>query len=127
MAKVSEVVSKYLELRRAKEALDEEHKAKTDKIKKAMGQLESFFLGYFDKTGQTQLKTDEATVFVKTTDYAQVADWDAVLGFVTTNESWEFLEKRISKNAVKDYIQQHNEVPPGVNYGTKLSVNVRKV
>jgi hypothetical protein len=36
------------------------------------------------------------------------------------------LERRISKTAVRSYIEAHKEVPAGVNYGTKLSVNVRK-
>jgi hypothetical protein len=36
------------------------------------------------------------------------------------------LEKRISKNAVRGYIDQHKAVPSGVNYGTRIDVNVRK-
>jgi hypothetical protein len=36
------------------------------------------------------------------------------------------LEKRVSKTAVRAYIDQTKSVPPGVNYGTKLEVNIRK-
>jgi hypothetical protein len=36
------------------------------------------------------------------------------------------LEKRVSKTAVRGYIDQQKAVPPGINYGTKLEVNVRK-
>jgi hypothetical protein len=36
------------------------------------------------------------------------------------------LEKRISKIAVRGYIEANKAVPPGVNYGTKLEINIRK-
>ena len=36
------------------------------------------------------------------------------------------LEKRVSKNAVRGYIDEHKEVPSGVNYGTRIDINVRK-
>jgi len=36
------------------------------------------------------------------------------------------LEKRVSKNAVRGYIEATKSVPSGVNYGTRIDVNVRK-
>ena len=55
-----------------------------------------------------------------------MGDWDAVLGFIRENEAFDMLEKRISKIAVRGYIEANKAVPPGVNYGTKLEVNIRK-
>jgi hypothetical protein len=36
------------------------------------------------------------------------------------------LEKRVSKLAVRGYIDANKAVPPGITYGTKLEVNIRK-
>ena len=36
------------------------------------------------------------------------------------------LEKRVSKTAVRAYIEADKSVPSGINYGTRLDVNVRK-
>jgi len=55
-----------------------------------------------------------------------VADWDSTLNFIRENEAYDMLEKRISKIAVRSYIEQNKAVPPGVNYGTRLEVNIRK-
>jgi hypothetical protein len=55
-----------------------------------------------------------------------VADWDAMLSFVKENEAYDLFEKRVSKVAVRGYIEQTKTVPPGVNYGTRLDVNIRK-
>ena len=76
--------------------------------------------------GETSKKTDSGTAFITTTDFAQVADWDAILGFIKKNEAWGMLEKRVAKNAIRGYIDEHKEVPNGVNYGTRIDINVRK-
>ena len=59
-------------------------------------------------------------------DFANVADWDAVLTFIRENDAFDMLEKRVSKTAVRGYIDLTKAVPPGITYGTKLSVSVRK-
>ena len=48
------------------------------------------------------------------------------LKFIKDNDAFDMLEKRVSKTAVRAYIDMHNTVPAGVNFGTKLGVNVRK-
>lgn len=124
--KVGDVVKKYVELKRVLEKMEDAHKAKMAPLKQAAGKLEGYLMQYLSDSGQTQIKTPDATVFVKTNDYANVADWDAVLTFIRENEAYDFLEKRVSKNAVKEYIEAQKEVPPGVNYGTKMTLNLRK-
>lgn len=125
-AKVGDIIKKFVELKRLHEQEEEKHKAKMAPIKEGMAKIEGYLMDYLDKSGQTQIKTPDATVFLKTNDYAQVADWDAVLQFIRTEEAYEFLEKRISKTAVREYIETHKQVPPGVSYGTKITLNMRK-
>jgi hypothetical protein len=36
------------------------------------------------------------------------------------------LERRVSKTAVDEYVAAHQDLPPGVNYTTAISVNVRR-
>ena len=42
------------------------------------------------------------------------------------NDAFDMLEKRVSKTAVRGYIEKNKTVPSGVNYGTRIDVNVRK-
>jgi hypothetical protein len=79
-----------------------------------------------DKQGLTSVKSKYGTAFLTTTDYANVEKWDAVLEFVKQHSAYDLLEKRVSKIAVRGYIEQYKAVPPGVTYGTKLEVNIRK-
>jgi hypothetical protein len=123
---VDDVIATYMKLRNQKEAIEAEVKDQVVGIKAKMEKLEAWIKEQADAQGVTSFKTKHGTAFLTTTDYANVADWDAVLDFIRENEAYDMLEKRISKIAVRGYIDLNKAVPAGVNYGTKLEVNIRK-
>ena len=117
---VGDVIRTYMKLRDQKAAIEGEVKERVSDIKAKMEKLEAFLKAQMDAQGLTSFKSDHGTAFLTTTDYASVADWDSVLDFIRTNEAYDMLEKRVSKMAVRGYIEQTKAVPPGINYGTKL-------
>jgi len=123
---VDDVIATYMKLRYQKEAVEAGIKEEVATIKAKMEKLESWIKEQADAQGVTSFKTKHGTAFLTTTDYANVADWDAVLDFIRENDAYDMLEKRISKMAVRGYIDLNKSVPAGVNYGTKLEVNIRK-
>lgn len=123
---VDQAIATYMKLRLQKEAIEGEVKEKVSAIKSKMDKLEAWIKEQADAQGVTSFKTLHGTAFLTTTDFANVADWDAVLEHIKTNEAFDMLEKRVSKLAVRSYIEQYKQVPPGINYGTKLEVNIRK-
>jgi hypothetical protein len=123
---VDEVVSAYIKLRLKKEQMEAEVKAETKKIVEKMDKFEAWLKEQADAQGVTSFKTKHGTAFLKTTDYANVENWDAALAFVLENNAFDLLNKAVSKVAVRGYIEANKAVPPGVNYGTKIEVEVRK-
>lgn len=123
---VDDVVATYMKLRSQKESIEAEVKDRVSVLKAKMEKLEAWIKEQADVQGVTSFKTKHGTAFLTTTDYANVADWDAILDFIRTQEAFDMLEKRISKLAVRGYIEANKAVPPGVNYGTKLEINIRK-
>lgn len=123
---VDDVIATYMKLRVQKELIEAEVKDKVKGITDKMEKLEAWIKEQADTLGVTSFKTKHGTAFLTTTDYANVADWDAVLGFIRTEEAFDMLERRVSKTAVRGYIEANKAVPPGINYGTKLAVNIRK-
>ena len=123
---VDAVIKKYMRLREKKAATEAEIKERVDAIKADMAKLEAFLMAKLDADGLTSFKTDYGTAFLTTTDFANVEDWDAVLRFIREEDAFDMLEKRVSKTAVRGYIEANKEVPPGIKYGTKLDINVRK-
>ena len=123
---IDKVIGTYLKLRGEKEAMEAETKKKVKDIKEQLVKIEAYLKEQADKTGVDSFKTANGTAFLTTTDFAQVADWDAVLEFVKEKDAYDLLEKRVSKTAVRGYIELDKAVPSGVNYGTRIDVNVRK-
>jgi len=123
---VDEVVAAYIKLRAKKDAMEAETKAEVKKIVEKMDKFEGWLKQQADAQGVTSFKTKHGTAFLKTTDYANVENWDAALGFILENNAYDLLNKAVSKVAVRGYIDANKAVPPGVNYGTKIEVEVRK-
>ena len=123
---VEQVVGTYVKLRRKKEALEASVKADVDEIKGKMAKLEAWLMQKADEDGVTSFKTASGTAFVTTTDFANVADWDAVLSYIKTHDAYDMLEKRVSKTAVRAQLDETGSVPPGITYGTKIGINIRK-
>jgi hypothetical protein len=123
---VDAAIGAYMALRKQKEQAEAAVKTQVEDIKAKMAKLEAWIKIQADTQGVTSFKTNHGTAFLTTTDYANVADWDAVLKHIRDTGAYDMLEKRISKMAVRGYIEQNKIVPPGVNYGTKLELNIRK-
>jgi len=97
-----------------------------DAIDTTLSKLEAWIKETADAQGVTSFKTNAGTAFFTTSDFASVGDWDAMMAFIKENEAYDLFEKRVSKNAVRGYIEKNGGVPPGVNYGQRLDINVRR-
>lgn len=122
---VDELTKKYMRLREIKSQYDKEHKEKVAKVKEAMDRIEVLFLQFFEQTGQSSAKTDFGTPYISVRESYSVADRDTFLSWVRENEAWEMLESRVGKSAVEAYKEEHDELPPGINYSAERKVNVR--
>jgi len=123
---VDQIIQTYMKLRGQKETIEAAAKAEVKGVKENMAKLEAWLKEKADADGVTSFKTNHGTAFLTTNDFARVADWDAMLGFIQDNDAYDLFEKRVSKVAVRGYIDLNNAVPAGVTYGTKIDVNVRK-
>ena len=123
---IGDVIRTYMKLRDQKTAVEAKVKDEVTTLKNKLDKLEAYLKTQMDAQGLTSFKSDYGTAFLTTTDYANVGDWDAVLTFVRENEAYDMLTKSVSKTAVRGYIESNKAVPPGITYGTKLEVNIRK-
>jgi len=76
--------------------------------------------------GIDSIKTAAGTAYTKVATSATVADWPLVLGFIQKHELWPMLEKRVSKSVVETYREEHNDLPPGINWTETRVLNIRR-
>jgi hypothetical protein len=123
---IDKLVEGYIKLRDRKDALRKEFEKKVEDINSVMTKIENALLKHLNAIGGDSIKTPVGTVFKKTVRNVGVADWDRVLEFIRENEMWDMLEHRVSKTAVEQYKEEHNDLPPGVNWSETTVVQIRR-
>jgi hypothetical protein len=124
--KTSEMIAKYITLRDKKSELEAAHKESVKRINEVMKKIESMIMAQFNETGEESAKTAAGTAYKTTQTSAKVADRDAFLDFVRASEAWGFIENRVNKTAVEEYLAEHEELPPGVDVNRAYTINIRR-
>ena len=124
--KEDKLVEKYIKLRTLKERAKAEYDEKVGRVEAVMEQIEADLMKFLSSTGLESANTKAGTFFKRTTTSARVADRDVYLHFVIENDLLNFLESRVSKTAVEEYIAEHGKVPPGIDISRTVSISVTR-
>ena len=123
---MEELIEKYIAIRDKKAEIVTAHKAKIAKIDETLDKVEAVLLVQLEENGMESARCKSGTVYKSNRTSATVADWDYVLNFIQTHDLWNMLERRVSKQAVEQYKEEHGDLPPGINWREEVVVNVRR-
>lgn len=123
---VDEVVGKYIMMRNEIAQIEAAAESQVKDIKVGQQKLEAWLRLKSEETGVDSFKTAHGTAYFKENDYASIADWSTTLPWIVQHEAWDMLQKRITTTAVRNYLSETKQLPPGVNFVTRLELNVRK-
>jgi hypothetical protein len=123
---IEQLIDRYVKLRDKKAEMKAEYDASVAKIDEAMEKVENFILGHLNTNGIDSVGAPAGTAFKQQMTSATVRDWDALLGHIRATESWNLLDHRVNKTAVLEFKDQHNDLPPGVNYREETVVRIRR-
>jgi hypothetical protein len=124
--KVDDVIAKYIELRDKKDQINAAAKTEVKAIEANMDVIEAWLMNEFNTRGGDSIACDIGTAFIKEVDFANVSDWNLTLPFIQTHGLWQMLKKDVNKTAVKEFIDANGVPPPGVNWGSKREIQVRR-
>jgi hypothetical protein len=80
----------------------------------------------YHEQGIESARTKYGTAFKTKVGFASVADRDVFFHWVMDNNAQEFLESRCSKTAVQQYIAEHSDLPPGINWREEIRIRVNR-
>lgn len=123
---MEELIEKYIAIRDKKAEIVADHKAKIAKLDEVLGKVEAVLLSQLNESGMESARCKSGTVYKSHRTSATVADWDYVLDFIQNNDLWNMLERRVSKQAVEQYKEEHGDLPPGINWREEVVVNIRR-
>jgi hypothetical protein len=119
-------VEQYVRLRDTIKQMDDAHKAKMEKFREALEQLNSLLLNHLQMINIDSAKTSAGTVYRTERATASIEDGDAFMRFVIGDQAFEMLDRKANVTAVQDYAKEHGVLPPGVKLTTVQKVNVRR-
>lgn len=127
MTDINAVVEHYITLRDHKTKLDAEHKARVGEIDAQMKNAEGFLLNHLNESGLDRVGVGAGTVFVQVKTMPSLKDKGALIDFIKQTGNVELLQARVSSTAVKEYMENNNQMlPPGVEITTAREVTIRR-
>ena len=119
-------VEQYLKLRDKIKEMEARHKEELKPFKETLEKLNSVILAHLTQVGGESIRTAAGTAYVTEKKSATLADPQAFMDYVVSNEAWDLLDRKANVTAVADYISEHSAPPPGVNFSTTNLVGVRR-
>lgn len=108
----AELIKKYIELRDRKEALEKEQKLAVAKFTSAMETIADVMSARLLAEGQESVRTEFGTAFRQETLSTKVADREALFHYVREHDAYDLLTAAVSKEAVKEFLETSNGLPP---------------
>lgn len=130
---ISDLIAKYIALRdhwgAAQTAFDAQMKPYKDGMEAIEGALTAHLLSLSegDEGKRNVSIPGVGTAFRQQWTSAKIADRETFLDFVIDNNERQFLTAHVAKEAVKEYLDEHQgALPPGVDWSTGYKTIVRK-
>ena len=126
--KLDELVANYIKLRDKKSQLKKQYDEKVAKVDAVMDKMEAIILKTFQDSGIDSARTDAGTAYISTRTSATVASREELFQWIQEDfeERSIFLENRVSKVAVEQFKAANDDLPPGVNFRSEVTVGVRR-
>jgi|SRR5579884_4343648 len=110
------------------EQLDAERRRLTqaaDRCATTQAKIEGYIRKYLDLTKQDAAKVGKLTATKKDNPLPSAENWDEFYAWIKENNAFEFLERRIKKTAVEEYLAAHEgKPPPGVKIFNRPDVSI---
>jgi len=122
---VAQMTEKFLQLRRKKQALQDQHKAVLAPYNELLARLGNLILAELNAAGVNSMASAEGTVYKSVETSVTVKNWAETLTYIQENEAWDLLEARVAKTAAVTIMQETQAPIPGVNVNQQIVLRVR--
>lgn len=124
---IETLVKIYVKIRDAKSAAKKEFDKAEEAFNTKLATVATELKARAQAQGVEGFKTEFGTVYMSETMKVSCADWSAFGTFLTGKDPLEYLEKRVSSTAVKEYMKANEgQLPPGISIFKELEARVRK-
>lgn len=124
---IDALVTKYIAIRDAKAKRKAKYEAEVAELTAAMDKIENHLLTKMQSQGLKSLPTTAGTAYIQHRSSASVADWQAYVNFIKTQDDpFAFVERRPNKTTLDEFRTANDDLPPGINWNESIVVNVKR-
>lgn len=123
---LEDLVSQYVDLRDKKSQVTAKAKELVGKLDAKLDSLEGEILQQLNANGLESARTKAGTAYKKTSRFTNVAQWNDFFPWVQETGNWHMLTKAANKTAVLEYLDESEELPPGINLVSKIEVSINR-
>lgn len=127
MEDANALITEFIRIRDKRSANKAEYEKADAELKLVLDSLEQKLLGLCKEAGVSGLKTDAGTATKSVKAFYWANDWESMHAFIKENQALDLLERRISQNNMRTFLQAHPDVmPPGLNIDQRYTITVRR-
>lgn len=124
---VNKLTKVYVKIRDARSEAKRAFEEEDNKLKAKLELLEGQMLKFLLDSKTDSVKTVAGTFYKQEEITPSGSDWQAFYQWVGDNDAYDFLEKRIKKTSIKEYMDMNEGgIPPGVSVHREWVVRVRR-
>lgn len=130
MAKLSEMsndelVDLYVKLRDRRATRKKEFEAMDTEDENKQKKIAGLMLSRYNEMGIESARTRFGTAYKQTVGRGNIADRDIVREMIAANsDNWALVTLMPNKAGIKQYIEEHGDVPPGFNWHEEIELRV---
>jgi len=126
MADIGEMVKHYVSLRAELDAQRKEYQAIEKSLKAEMDKIMLEVMTLADNIGVDNFKTPYGTAYRNIKQSYKVDDWDTYVQWAKNHDALHTIQKRVTKTAVDEIVEETGEIPPGLDLFTEVTFNFMK-
>lgn len=119
-------VGQFVKVRDKIKEISDRHKVELEPLTSLQGELTAWLTERLETVGAESVRTKEGTAYSTTRYTASLADPQVFMDFVKANDLFDLLDRKANATAVRDYVEEHKALPPGVNLSAIRTVGVRR-
>lgn len=123
---VAKRIQQYVAIRDRLKEMEVDHEKAKKPLTDALEELNGVLQEFLDDNGTDSVKTKWGTCFKSTRYTASLADSEAFMTYVIQSGRFELLDRKANSTAVRDFVAEQGNLPPGCNLTAKSNVGVRR-
>jgi hypothetical protein len=124
--KLEKRVEQYIAVRDKIKEIQDKHSEELAPLIEMQNLLTTWLQDFLSTAGAQSVKTSEGTVYASTRYSASLGDPQAFMDYVIKNSAFDLMDRKANATAVRDFVETHKSLPPGVNLNAIRTIGVRR-